>query len=189
MIGDSTLTGGVFLRLDQEPPGFSADLHGGVLDLAWLGGGLAATGETEAGGTPSVSVDLAGTGTGGAAPQPARWSDETIDLTVLDRLSGTLALDAEALLLGAYRIEQADVDLAVAEGTLTLRSLTGRLFDGALKADGSLAGGPMPAGQAAFGSPMRNWAPSCARLQASMRSLAAPRSTGISPCAGRRPAR
>ena len=150
MIGDSTLTGGVFLRLDQEPPGFSADLHGGVLDLAWLGGGLAATGETEAGGTPSVSVDLAGTGTGGVAPQPARWSDETIDLTVLDRLSGTLALDAEALLLGAYRIEQADVDLAVAEGTLTLRSLTGRLFDGALKADGSLAGGPMPAGQAAF---------------------------------------
>ena len=52
MIGDSTLTGGVFLRLDQEPPGFSADLHGGVLDLAWLGGGLAATGETEAGGAP-----------------------------------------------------------------------------------------------------------------------------------------
>ena len=150
MIGDSTLTGGVFLRLDQEPPGFSADLHGGVLDLAWLGGGLAATGETEAGGTPSVSVHLAGTGTEGAAPQPARWSDETIDLTVLDRLSGTLALDAEALLLGAYRIEQADVDLAVAEGTLTLRSLTGRLFDGALKADGSLAGGPVPAGQAAF---------------------------------------
>ena len=150
MIGDSTLTGGVFLRLDQEPPGFSADLHGGVLDLAWLGGGLAATDETEAGGTPSLSADLAGTGTEGAAPQPARWSDETIDLTVLDRLSGTLALDAEALLLGAYRIEQADVDLAVAEGTLTLRSLTGRLFDGALKADGSLAGGPVPAGQAAF---------------------------------------
>ena len=150
VIGDSTLTGGVFLRLDQEPPGFSADLHGGVLDLAWLVGGLAATDETEAGGTPSLSADLAGTGTEGAAPQPARWSDETIDLTVLDRLSGTLALDAEALLLGAYRIEQADVDLAVAEGTLTLRSLTGRLFDGALKADGSLAGRPVPAGQAAF---------------------------------------
>ena len=150
MIGDSTLTGGVFLRLDQEPPGFSADLHGGVLDLAWLGGGLTTAGETEAGGAPSSSVDLAGTGTEGAAPQPARWSDETIDLAVLDRLSGTLALDAEALLLGAYRIEQAEIDLAAAEGTLTLHSLTGRLFDGALKADGSLAGGPVPAGQAAF---------------------------------------
>ena len=150
MIGDSTLTGGVFLRLDQEPPGFSADLHGGVLDLAWLGGGLTTAGETESGEAPSSSADLAGTGTEGAAPEPARWSDETIDLAVLDRLSGTLALDAEALLLGAYRIEQADVDIAVAEGTLTLRSLTGRLFDGALKADGSLAGGPVPAGQAAF---------------------------------------
>ena len=150
MIGDSTLTGGVFLRLDQEPPGFSADLHGGVLDLAWLGGGLTTAGETESGEAPSSGAALAGTGTEGAAPEPARWSDETIDLAVLDRLSGTLALDAEALLLGAYRIEQADVDLAVAEGTLTLRSLTGRLFDGALKADGSLAGGPVPAGQAAF---------------------------------------
>ena len=149
-IGDSTLTGGVFLRLDQEPPGFSADLHGGVLDLAWLGGGLTTAGETESGEAPSSGAALAGTGTEGAAPEFARWSDETIDLAVLDRLSGTLALDAEALLLGAYRIEQADVDIAVAEGTLTLRSLTGRLFDGALKADGSLAGGPVPAGQAAF---------------------------------------
>ena len=150
MIGDSTLTGGVFLRLDQEPPGFSADLHGGVLDLAWLGGGLTTAGETESGEAPSSGAALASTGTEGAAPEFARWSDETIDLAVLDRLSGTLALDAEALLLGAYRIEQADVDIAVAEGTLTLRSLTGRLFDGALKADGSLAGGPVPAGQAAF---------------------------------------
>ena len=150
MIGDSTLTGGVFLRLDQEPPGFSADLHGGVLDLAWLGGGLTTAGEIESGEAPSSGAALAGTGTEGAAPEFARWSDETIDLAVLDRLSGTLALDAEALLLGAYRIEQADVDIAVAEGTLTLRSLTGRLFDGALKADGSLAGGPVPAGQAAF---------------------------------------
>ena len=150
MIGESTLSGGVFLRLDQKPPGFNADLHGGVFDLAWLGGGLTTAGETVSGGAPSLSTDFAGTGTEGAAPQPARWSDETIDLAVLDRLSGTLALDAEALLLGAYRIEQADVDLAAAEGTLTLRSLTGRLFDGALKADGSLAGGPVPAGQAAF---------------------------------------
>ena len=149
-IGDSTLTGGVFLRLDQAPPAFSADIHGGVLDLAWLGGGLTNAGETGAGGASLSGADLAGTGSEGAAPHPARWSDETIDLAVLDRLSGTLTLDAEALVLGAYRIDQASVDLAAAEGTLTLRSLKGRLFDGALKADGSLAGGPVPAGQAAF---------------------------------------
>ena len=152
MIGDSSLTGGVFLRLDQAPPAFSADIHGDMLNLAWLGGGLATAGETGAGGASLSGADPAGTGIEGAVPLPARWSDETIDLAVLDRLSGTLTLDAEALVLGAYRIDRASADLAAAEGTLTLRSLTGRLFDGALKADGSLAGGaaPVPAGQAAF---------------------------------------
>ena len=190
MIGDSTLTGGVFLRLDQEPPGFSADLHGGVLDLAWLGGGLTTAGETESGEAPSSGAALAGTGTEGAAPEFARWSDETIDLAVLDRLSGTLALDAEALLLGAYRIEQADVDLAVAEGTLTLRSLTGRLFDGALKADGSLAGGPVPGGAGGIPAhrcgigrhPARDCRRRCGLWPRRGRRV-------FHPCAGRRPAR
>ena len=145
-VGESTLTGGVFLRLDQEPLEFTADLQGGVLDLAWLGGGLAASGEAE-------DDVLRLTSAGGAdedAARLARWSDETIDLAALDRLSGTLTLDAEALVLGTYRIDQASVDLAAAEGRLTLRSLTGRLFDGALEADGNLTGGPPPAGQAAF---------------------------------------
>ena len=150
-IGDSTLAGGVFLLLEQEPPAFSAELHGGVLDLAWLAGGLAASGEAEDDVLRLTADERAGAGVEGAAPQPARWSDETVDLAVLDRLSGTLALDAEALVLGAYRIDQASVDLAAADGSLTLRSLTGRLFDGALEADGSLAGGEVPAGQAAFG--------------------------------------
>ncbi len=145
-VGESTLAGAVSLRLDQEPPEFNADLQGGVLDLAWLGGGLAASGEAE-------DDVLRLTSAGGAdedAARLARWSDETLDLAALDRLSGTLALDAEAVVLGAYRIEQASVDLAAAEGSLTLRSLTGRLFDGTLEADGSLTGGPAPAGQAAF---------------------------------------
>ena len=149
-IGDSTLTGGVFLRLDQEPPAFSADLRGGVLDLAWLGGGLAAT-RAQDDAAPVAGADPGGTGLDGTAPEPAaRWSDETVDLALLDRLSGTLALTAEAFVLGAYRIDQASVDLAASDGALTLRSLDGRLFDGALEADGSLTGGEVPAGQGAF---------------------------------------
>ena len=149
-IGDSTLAGGVFLRLDQEPPAFSADLRGGVLDLAWLGGGLAAT-RAQDDAAPVAGADPGGTGLDGAAPEPAdRWSNETVDLALLDRLSGTLALAAEALVLGAYRIDQASVDLKASDGTLTLRSLDGRLFDGALEADGSLTGGEVPAGQGAF---------------------------------------
>ena len=150
-MGESTLGGGVFLLLEQEPPVFSAELHGGVLDLAWLGGGLAASREADDDLLRLTADDPASTGIDGATPASARWSEETIDLAVLDRLSGTLTLDAETLVLGDYRIDRAVVDLAAAEGTLTLRSLTGRLFDGALTADGSLTGGPAPAGQAAFG--------------------------------------
>ena len=149
-VGENTLGGGVFLFLEQEPPAFSAELHGGVLDLAWLGGGLAASREADDDVLRLTTDAPASTGVGGAAPASKRWSEETIDLAVLDRLSGTLTLDAEALILGDYRIDRAAVDLAAAEGALTLRSLTGRLFEGALEADGSLNGGPAPAGQAAF---------------------------------------
>ena len=144
-VGDSRVTGGVFLRLDEEPPAISADLRAGVLDLAWLGGGLAAAGEAEDAGANDAIAALEG-----MLPAAERWSDETIDLAVLNRLSGTLALDAEALRLGAYRIEQTTLDLAAADGTLTVRSLRGRLFDGALEAQGSLTGGPEPSGRAAF---------------------------------------
>ena len=136
-IGESTLAGDIFLRLDQEPPAFSAAMRAGVLDLAWIGGGLAA-----ADGNAETGIEI-------TELYSDRWSDEPIDLALLDRLSGTLTLAAEALVLGPYRIEQADVDIAAGEGTLTLRSLGGRLFGGALEADGSLAGAPVPAGQAA----------------------------------------
>ena len=136
--GESTLSGDVLLRLDQEPPAFHANLQAGTLDLAWLGGGLAASD-----GNLGADIEV-------AELYSDRWSDEPIDLALLDRLSGTLALDADALVLGPYRIEQADADLSAADGTLTLRALGGRLFEGALNADGSLAGSPVPAGQAAI---------------------------------------
>ena len=147
-LGASRVSGGVFLRLDREPPAFSADLRAGTLDLAWLGGGVAAA-DAAAGAAPAAAADGSGAGPG-AASGTGRWSDEAIDLGLLDRLDGTLSLDAEALILGAYRIEQATAELTAEEGTLTLKSLRGRLFDGALQADGSLSGGSVPAGQAAF---------------------------------------
>ena len=136
--GESTLSGDVLLRLDQEPPALHANLQAGTLDLAWVGGGLAATD-----GNLGADIEVAELYTD-------RWSDEPVDLALLDRLSGKLALKAEALVLGPHRIESADIDLSAAKGTLTLRSLEGRLFGGALEADGSLAGGSAPSGQAAI---------------------------------------
>ena len=149
-IGDNWLTGDVFLRLDRALPAISADIRAGVLDLTWLGGGPAAAGEAADGAATGEGGRYPDTGIEDMVPAPERWSDEPIDFAILDRLSGTLALDAEAVILGAYRIDQAKVDLAASEGTLTLRSLRGRLFDGALEADGSFAGGSMPTGRVAF---------------------------------------
>ena len=148
-IGPSRVSGGVFLRLDRAPPGFNADLRADTLDLAWLGGGLAAAGDGESG-IPAAEAELVEALLEETTAPPARWSTTPLDLGVLDRLDGTLALGADALILGAYRIEQAEADLVAADGTLTLRALGGRLFDGRLEADGSLGGGPAPAGQAAF---------------------------------------
>lgn len=146
-VGESRMTGGVFLRLDQSPPEIIADLQAETLDLAWLGAGRAAAGDGAAAGGQD---DYLATLVEGAAPPPGRWSNDPIDYAFLDRLSGTLALGADALVLGDWRIEQAEVDLAQADGALTLRSLGGRLFDGVLAADGDFAGGPMPAGRVAF---------------------------------------
>ena len=153
-VGDNWLTGDVFLRLDRVLPAISADMRAGVLDLTWLGGGPAAAGAAAGAAADGAATDERerdpDAGIEDMAPAPERWSDEPIDVAILDRLSGTLALDAEALILGAYRIEQAKVDLKADEGGLTLRSLRGRLFDGALEADGNLAGGSMPTGRVAF---------------------------------------
>jgi len=152
-LGESRMSGGVFLRLDRNPPAISAELRAETLDLAWLGGGLGAAGAAGAAGegaAADAADDYLAALVEGAAPAPGRWSDAPIDFAFLDRLSGTLALGADALVLGAWRIEQAEVDLAAADGALTLRSLGGRLFDGALAAEGGFAGGPMPAGRVAF---------------------------------------
>ena len=149
-IGASRVAGDVVLHLDREPLAIDARLHADTLDLAWLGAGLAAAGGNEAGGAGDAGAGAAGAGLESAGPGSARWSDEPIDFAVLDRLSGTLSLDAESLAFGAWRIEQAALDLAAVEGTLTLRSLRGLLFGGALEANGSLAGGVAPEGTATF---------------------------------------
>ena len=151
-IGESTVSGKVSLHLDRQPPSFSAELSADALDLAWLGGGLVAASGADGEGAEAAEAGggNAGAGPDGAALESGRWSDEPIDFAVLDLLSGTLSLDAEALTLGTMRIEQAALDLAAAAGTLTLRSLRGVLFGGALEADGSLAGGAAPTGTARF---------------------------------------
>ena len=123
-VGDARATGALAIRLDGKRPQISATLRTGEIDLAAVGG--------------------AGTEDAG------RRADAPLDLAFLDGLDATLALEADALRMGCCRIEGAALDLAAAEGVLAVRSLGGRLFGGALAAEGSLSGGPVPSADMRF---------------------------------------
>ena len=121
-VGDARATGALAIRLDGKRPQISATLRTGEIDLAVVGG----------------------------AEDAGRRADAPLDLAFLDGLDATLALEADALRMGCCRIEGAALDLAAVEGVLAVRSLGGRLFGGALAAEGSLSGGPVPSADMRF---------------------------------------
>lgn len=121
-VGDARATGALAVRLDGSRPQISATLRTGEIDLAVVGG----------------------------AEDAGQRADAPLDLAFLDGLDATLALEADALRMGCCRIEGAALDLAAAEGVLAVRSLGGRLFGGALAAEGSLSGGPVPSADMRF---------------------------------------
>lgn len=123
-VGDARATGALAIRLDRKRPQISATLRTGEIDLAAVGGA--------------------------GAEDAGRRADAPLDLTFLDGLDATLALEADALRMGCCRIEGAALDLAAAEGVLAVRSLGGQLFGGALAAEGSLSGGPVPSADMRF---------------------------------------
>ncbi len=129
-VGDTRATGAVSVRLDGERPSISATVGVDALDLAAAAFGAARS---------SAGAEDAG-----------RRADAPLDLSFLDGLDATLALEAGALRLGCCRIEQAALDLAAADGALAVRSLGGRLFGGVLEAEGGLTGGPAPAADMRF---------------------------------------
>jgi uncharacterized protein involved in outer membrane biogenesis len=72
------------------------------------------------------------------------WSRERFDLEALRRFDADLTLARIALDGNFGRLDQLSVTAALKDGTLDIRSLRGRLFDGDLQASGriELAGGP-----------------------------------------------
>ena len=129
-VGDMQATGAVSVRLDGERPSISATVGVDAIDLA---------------------AAVSGAATDGAGAEDAgRRADAPLDLSFLDGLDATLALEAGAMRMGCCRIERAVLDLAAADGALAVRSLGGRLFGGALEAEGDLTGGPTPAADMRF---------------------------------------
>ena len=79
-----------------------------------------------------------------AAAEGERWSKEPIDLAALDTFDAAIVLSAESLRFADYTFVRAEVSLSLANGTLTLDRLAGRLFDGDAVLTGQLVTTPAP---------------------------------------------
>lgn len=77
-----------------------------------------------------------------AGRSPGAWSRRAVDVALLNRLDGRLALTAMSLSRGAFTIDEPALRVELADGTLTLTGLTGRLFDGTFGLSGRLEADP-----------------------------------------------
>ncbi len=147
-IGPNQLTGGVFVRLDGPVPHLKADVRANELDISLFGAGGRTATTAGSGAVGSGSS----TGSTRAADRDivSRWSLKPIDLGALESFDAEFTLAADALLAGSYRFDQASLAMSVSNGVLTVHSLRGRVFDGALEAEGDLASGPEPSIRVSF---------------------------------------
>lgn len=89
--------------------------------------------------TQSRAGGLPPSGGGMTAGPP--WSREPLDLQFLGEFDADLTVSANALSLRALDFNEPKITLAVKDGTAELKSLTGKLYDGAVTIRGSLRGG------------------------------------------------
>ena len=68
------------------------------------------------------------------------WSTEPFDLGPLRELDAELTLAAEALSVAGYRFDDAELELALENGTLDIGRLDGRLFEGDASVTAQLVG-------------------------------------------------
>ncbi|MEQ9639570.1 MAG: AsmA family protein [Alphaproteobacteria bacterium] len=84
---------------------------------------------------------------GGARAMPAagRWSREPIDLSGLGAVDADIKLSAKQISFDRYDFDDPKLTLALREGVLDVKPLTGRLFDGAVSLTAKLGSRPRPA--------------------------------------------
>lgn len=73
-----------------------------------------------------------------------RWSKEALDLSALQAIDADVKLKANAVNYQAYRVENVDLAATLADGVLRMNQLTGTLFGGALRANGTVTTAGVP---------------------------------------------
>ena len=134
--GDSDLAGSANVDLAGARPRFAASFASNNFNAGALtaGGG----GRANSGG---------GSGQGQAQGQGAgRWSRQPLDFSAIDMADGTLDFKAAHVVLPSNRIDDLVAMLQFADGTLTIPTLTGRIYGGTFAvSEGKVIGRGLPA--------------------------------------------
>ncbi|MDA0228765.1 MAG: AsmA family protein [Proteobacteria bacterium] len=156
-IGKTHIAGAAEIMLGGPVPVLHANLQAGLLDAGLFvgsssaGGDQANAAESSGGATATSDSNSAAQSTAPAAQRQAgQWSREPFDLSPLAEIEADISVQAEAILAGGYRFDQAELKLRVAGGALEIDSLRGRLFDGLLEAEGRVADAQPPQASLAF---------------------------------------
>lgn len=134
--GALALDGSGKLATGGKRPALTASLKAGVIDLNPFRprkkGGAAA----QPGG-PAAKP--------GTTPPGERFSSEKYDTTALGLLDADLTIAAGALIWDKYRVDRPTIRTTLADRLLTIREVSGRMYDGAFKLTGKLDGRTVPA--------------------------------------------
>ena len=145
-IGHSTATGNLALDLGAARPHLSGDLKLGdwAIDQFLAARHSAAIERSlhHAGLRPGVVLAQAAADLPSA---PAGWSHEPIDLAPLSLADADLTLSANSVAYDRWRLDRPEFAVAVQDGTLAMKHLTGSLFGGSIAADGDLDAATPPA--------------------------------------------
>ncbi|MDP6346116.1 MAG: AsmA-like C-terminal region-containing protein, partial [Alphaproteobacteria bacterium] len=133
-VGSAEFSGAGGIRLDGTRPRLSADISAGQLIVDHF---LAAAG---AGGKGA-----GGGGGGGRGGRDGRWSRQPIDLSPLQSLDADIRLAAKQLMFQKYPFMAPRLHLLVDDGLLTIKELSGRLFDGQVGLAATVRSRPLPA--------------------------------------------
>lgn len=145
-LGESRVVGSLAVDMAGERPKVTADLITGEIVLdRYLPNAEGADGA--GGGTSGTAAEAQGeTSPPGAVP----WSHDPVDLSGLRLVDADINLASDALLYQGYRFDEAQLDLTIQDGMLTVERLSGRSFDGTIGLTAKVAAADPPTAELTY---------------------------------------
>ena len=141
-VGPVTLVGEMKARLDGPRPQLTATFSASEIVVDDF---LAPKADRPAAAGAGKGAGAGGAAKATAAPAGGRWSKEPLELSGLTAVDADIRLAAPAISYDKYRVTGPKVVLALKDGTLEVRELTGTMFEGAFDLKGRLDAAGVPA--------------------------------------------